>query len=159
MLGFLIKLLVSHFLQSVLAAEVCTALLVEAHELDPSVIAQVQNVLDLLNAAVLQLGDVNHAVVTGSNLNECADGQDADDLAVVQLANLGDEADVVDHLLGSVSSSGVDSGDEDGAIVLDVNLGAGVSADLLNGLAAGTDNLADLVHRNLQHGAQRYRAA
>ena len=97
-------ILLVHFLQSVLAGEVCTALLVEAHELDPSHVAQVQNVFDLFHAAVLQLGDVNHAVVAGSDLNECADGQDADNLAVVQLANLGNEADVVDDLLGSVSS-------------------------------------------------------
>ena len=36
-----------------------------------------------------------------SDLDERADGQDADDLAVVQLADLGDKADVVHHLLGA----------------------------------------------------------
>ena len=99
-----------HFLQGIFAAEVCTTLLIEAHKLNPSHIAQVQHVLNLLNAAVLQLGDVHHSVVTGSNLYECANGQDANYLAVVELANLGNEADVVHHLLGSVSGSGINSG-------------------------------------------------
>ena len=87
--------------------------------------------------------------MAGSNLNECADGQDSYDLAVVQLADFGNEADVVNDLLSSVSSSGVNSGDEDGAIILDVNLGTGVSADLLDGLAAGTDDLADLDRKSV----------
>ena len=40
-------------------------------------------------------------------------------------------------------------GNVDGAVVLDVDLGAGVGTDLLDHLAAGADDLADLVHVDL----------
>ena len=86
-----------------------------------------------------------------SDLDERADRQDADDLAVVQGADLGDEADVVDHLLGGVARSGIDRSDEDVAVVVDVDLGAGVGTDLLDGLAAGADDLTDLLNGDL-HG-------
>ena len=88
---------------------------------------------------------MHHAVVTRSDLDERADREDADDLAVVQRADLGNEADVVDHLLGSVARCTVDRSDEDVAVVVDVDLCAGIGADLLDGLAAGADDLADLV--------------
>ena len=47
-----LELLFSHFLQSVAAGEVCTALLIEAHELDPGHVAQVQNVLTSITSSV-----------------------------------------------------------------------------------------------------------
>ena len=147
----LLLLGLSDLLQGILAAEVRAALLIEAHELDPRHVADIQNVLDLFNAAVFKLGDVDHAVVARGDLNERADRQDADDLAVVQGADLGDEADVVDHLLGGVARSGIDRSDEDVAVVVDVDLGAGVGADLLDGLAAGADDLTDLLDGDL-HG-------
>ena len=139
----LLLLGLSDLLQGILAAEVRAALLIEAHELDPRHVADVQNVLDLFDAAVFELGDVDHAVVARSDLDERADRQDADDLAVVQGADLGDEADVVDHLLGGVARSGIDGGNKDIAFVIDVDLGAGVGTDLLDGLAVSLERRAD----------------
>ena len=59
---------------------------IEAHELDPRHVADVQNVLDLFDAAVFELGDVDHAVVARGNLNERADRQDADNLAIIPVS-------------------------------------------------------------------------
>ena len=100
---------------------------------------------------VLELGDVDHAVLAGSELHECADGQDADDLAVIQLADLGNEADVVDHLLGHIAGGCVGRSNVDRAVVVNVDLRAGLSNNLLDHGAALADDLADLVHVDL-HG-------
>ena len=94
---------------------------------------------------------MDHAVLAGSQLDKRADGQDADDLAVVQLADLRHEADIVDHLLGGVAGGGVGRRDVDGAVVVDVDLCAGFCHDLLDHGAALADDLADLVHVDL-HG-------
>ena len=84
-------------------------------------------------------------VLARSQLDERADGQDADDLAVVQLADLRHEADILDHLLGGAHRFVIDRGDEDGAVILNIDLGAGIGANLLDGLAAGADDLTDLL--------------
>ena len=68
------------------------------------------HVLDLLHAALGQLRDVDHAVLTGGQLHEGTEVQDADDLAVIQHPDLGDEDDGVDHLLGDVAAGGDVSG-------------------------------------------------
>ena len=89
--------------------------------------------------------------MTRGDLDERADRQNTDDLAVVQRAHLGDKADIVDHLLCGIACCGINCGDEYIAVVVDIDLCAGIRADLLNGLAAGADNLANLIHGNL-HG-------
>ena len=96
-----------------------------------------------------QLGDVDHTVLAGGQLHKRAELEDAHHLAVVQLPHLGHEDDGLDGLLGGVAGGLVHTGDIDRAVVLDVDLGAGVGADLLDDLAAGADDLADLVHVDL----------
>lgn len=101
-------------------------------------IAQLQDVFHLVHPVVFQLGDVDHPIVARGDFHKGANGQDADHLAIIELAHLGDEANVVHHLFGGIGSGGVHSGDEDGAVVVDVDFGAGVCADFLDGLAAGS---------------------
>ena len=75
---------------------------------------------------------MDHAVLAGGQLHKGAELEDADHLAVVQAAHLGDEDDGLDHLLGGVAAGGVGGGDVDGAVVLNVDLGAGLVGDLLD---------------------------
>src|SRR5699024_9724236 len=93
------------------------------------------------------------AVLARGQLDEGADGDDADDLAVVEVADFGLEDDVLDGLARGAAGLDVLGGDVDVAGVLDVDLAAGVGADLLDDLAAGADDLADLVrvYRRLDH--------
>ena len=53
--------------------------------------------------------------------------------------------------LAASQAGGVGGGDVDGAVVLDVDLGAGLGGDLLDDGAALADDLADLVGVDL-HG-------
>lgn len=48
------------------------ALLADLDDLDFDDIADGEDILDLLDAMICHLGDVDHAVLTGSELDECA---------------------------------------------------------------------------------------
>ena len=116
--------------QGVLAGDVPAALLVDAGELDPGLVADVQHVLDLLGALELQVLDVAHGVLAGNQLDEGAEvGDDALDFAVIQSADFGLKDDVLDGLAGGAAGLDVGGGDEDGAVVVDVDLAAGVGGD------------------------------
>lgn len=68
--------------ESVLAGQVNSALLVDFHYLNDYLVAYGNNILNLLNTAVLKLGNVNHAVLAGSNFNKCAEVHDTNYLAL-----------------------------------------------------------------------------
>jgi len=138
-------------LNSVLFGEVHSALLVNAEELDLDNVAFADNVLNLLNAEVFELGDVNHTFLTGSKFNESSDRNDLCNLTLVDSADLGLEYDALDDLLSSESAVAVDRGDEYATVVLDIDLSAGISDDLLNNLTARTDNFSDLIGMDV-HG-------
>ena len=92
-----------------------------------------------------QLGDVHKTVLTGSQLHEGTEGHQAHHAAVVQLAHLGDEHDVIDALLGGITGGGIRRGDVDGAVIVNVDLGAGIGHDLLDDGAALADDVPDVV--------------
>ena len=60
---------------------------------------------------------------------------DAHDLPVIDLADLGLDRDLADHLLGSFRGLHVRRGDDDLAAFLDVDLGFSRGDDLLDDLA------------------------
>ena len=125
------------------------ALLVDLEDLDADLVADVEHVLDLVDASLGDAGDVEQAVLAGKQLDEGAEGLDAHDAAGVLLAGLGNLDDGLDALGGLVART-VDAGDEDGAVLLDVDRGARVLLDAADDLAAGADDVADLVRRDLQ---------
>ena len=131
------------------AIEADLALLVDLKDADLDLVADVEDILDLVDAALGNARDVEQAVLAGQQLNEGAEGLDADDAAGVLLAHLGNLDDGLDALGGGVARA-VRAGDEDGAVLLDVDRGAGVLLDAANDLAAGADDLTDLVGRNLE---------
>ena len=131
--------------------EVHPALFVDVGDFHPHHVADVHHVLHLFHPALSQLGDVDHAVLAGGQFHKGAEVQDANHFAVVQHSHLGDKDDGVNHFLGRVTAGGIFRGDIDGTVVLNVDLGAGLSGDLLDHLAAGADDFPDLIGVNL-HG-------
>lgn len=88
-----------------------------------------EHVLDLLGALELKILDLDETVLARSQLDPCAElAADVGDFAVVQLADLRLEDDVLDGLARGAAGLDVLGGDEDGAVVLDVDLAAGVGA-------------------------------
>ena len=72
-------------------------------------------------------------VLAGSQLHEGTEGHQAHHAAVVQLADLGDEHDIVDALLGGVAGREASGAAMDECqIIVNVDLGAGIGHDLLD---------------------------
>src|SRR6185369_286426 len=127
------------------------AALVEAQELDLDLVAFLDHVGDLLHPARRQLADMHEAVLGAEEIHEGAEVHHLHDGAFIDGADLrlgGDRLDPVDRRLHGIAVGG---GDLDGAVVRDVDLGAGLLHDLADHLAARADHLADLVDGNLQN--------
>src|SRR5438309_6711649 len=110
-------------LVDLLHAELDLAAIVEAEDLDLDRVADVDDVGDLADALRRKLADVDEAVLGAEEVHEGTEVDDLDDLAVVDDAELrlgDDAADPVDRLLRRL---GVDRGDLDRAVVVDVDLG------------------------------------
>src|SRR5690606_35892835 len=129
------------------------ALLVDFQHLDLDHVAFAELVGDLLHALSGDLRDVHQAVLARQDGHERTEVHDLGDLALVDPARLDVRGDLLDALLGGIGGGGVDRGDDDGAVVLDVDLGPGLLGDGLDGRATLADHLADLVRVDL-HGQQ-----
>src|SRR5690606_15842455 len=124
-------------------------LLVHFQHLDLHGVAFLELVGDLLDALVGNLRDVHQAVLAGGDGDEGAEVHDLGDAALVNAARLDVRGDLLDAGLGGLGSGGVHRGDDDGAVILDVDLGAGFLGDGLDGGATLADHLADLVRMDL----------
>ena len=105
----------------------------------------------LLHAVRRELADVDEAVLGAEEVHEGAEVHHLDHGALVDRGRLrigGDRLDPVDRRLDRLAVGG---GDLHRAVVLDVDLGAGLLDDLADHLAAGADHFADLVGRDLEH--------
>ena len=89
-------------------------------------------------------------VLAGGQVDEGAEGLDVHHGAQIHLAHLDLLHDAVDDPLGLGRRRLVGGGDGHGAVVLDVDLHAGLGNDAVDGLAAGTDDVADLVGVDLE---------
>ncbi|MNX73713.1 hypothetical protein D3C86_1051220 [compost metagenome] len=92
---------------------------------------------------------MDQAVLGAEEVHEGAEVDDLHDLAGVDHAQLGFRGDGLDPGLGGVDLLLVVGGDLDGAVIADVDLGAGLLDDLADHLAARTDHFTDLVDRDL----------
>src|SRR5436190_2765815 len=117
---------------------------VDLEDLDLDLLALAQGVANVLDALVPDLRDVDEAVLAAHEVHEGAEIDDVDDLAVVDLADLGLLDDPGDPLAGRLDLRKVGRRDLDHALVVDVDLGAGLRDDLADHLAAGADDVADL---------------
>src|SRR5690606_10876831 len=127
------------------------AALVEAHQLDPHLVAFLDDIGGLLDALRRELRDVDEAVLGAEEVDEGAEVGGLDDRTLVDLADFRLGNDGVDPLLRRFDLLGVGRSDLDRAVILDVDLRTGLFDDLADHLAAGADHVADLVGRNVHH--------
>ena len=125
------------------------AVALDGEHLDEDLIALAEFVLDFLDAMLGDLGDVQQAVGAGEDLDEGAELSETHDLAEVGLADLGHGGEIADHLDGLGETLGVRGGDVHAAGVVDIDLDAGGVDDAADDLAARTDEIANLVGRDL----------
>src|SRR5262245_42908526 len=136
--------------QRFLAREPDLARLVDLEHLHIDHVALPDHVGDLPHALVGELRDVHQAVGAGHDLDERAEVDHLPYRAAIDLADLrlrGETADPVDRALHGRTVGG---GDEDGAVVLDIDLAARLFHDAADGLAPRTDEITDAVRLDAQ---------
>src|SRR5580704_13132957 len=94
--------------------------------------------------------DVQEAVGAGEEFDEGAEFRKTNDFAEVGLADFGGGGDVANHLQGRIAAGAAGRENVDRAVFEDVDFDASGFDDGLDLLAAWTDEVADLVLRNLQ---------
>src|SRR5215831_13433522 len=132
------------------------AAVVDLADLNLDLVTDVDHVVDVLDppAAVqfADLGDVQQTVLAGQQRQERAERGRLHHGAEEPLTDLGNVrvGDRVDRRPGRLRGRAVGGADVDRAVVLDRDLGAGIVLNRVDHLALRADDLADLVHRNLQ---------
>src|SRR5262249_547183 len=138
-----------------LPAEPDLAVRIDLDDLDRHRVALGQHVGHRADAILGDLRDVQQSLRPGHDLDERAELLDALDLADVDPVELGlatDVLDDLDRLLGGIARR---REDRHLAVVLDVDLCAGLLLDAADDLAAGTDDLADLFGPDLDRDDPR----
>src|SRR6201987_3180015 len=137
------------------------AAVVDLADLDLDLVADVHHFVDVLDSlAAVQLTDlrdVQQAVLAGQQRDERAERGRLHHRAEEPLADLGHVrvGDRVDRGPRRLGRRAVGGPDVDGAVVLDGDLGARVVLDRVDYLALRADDLADLVHRDLDRDDPR----
>ena len=126
------------------------AALVEAEEFHLHLVAFLDDVGGLLHAARRQLADMNETVLGAEEVHEGAEIHDLDDGALIDVADFGLRGDRLDPVDRGLDRLAIGRRHLHGAVVLDVDLGAGLLDDLPDHLAAGADHFADLVGGDLE---------
>ena len=91
---------------------------------------------------------MDHSLLAGCKLEECAELLDADNGSVEDLAFFEIRHDHLDHALRFRHTLRIVSADGDTAVVLDIDLYAGALDDLIDGLASLADHITDLLGIN-----------
>ena len=112
-------------------------------------VAQRQDIFDMLDAVRGDLGDVDHALFAGSELYECAELLDTDDDAVEDLSFFKFGRDDLDHALGFIHALLLTAADRNAAVIIDIDLDACALDDLIDSLAALADDITDLLRIDL----------
>src|SRR5438105_3336220 len=138
------------FLKHGLSREIDPSLAIDLRHLDVDLVADIDRVLHPFHPILGQLADVHQAILVRHDLDEGAEGHDADHLALVILAHLDLTGQVANDLLRFGRRHAVHRPDHDSTVILDVDAGhARVFDDLADHLAAGTDHFPDLVGMDL----------
>ncbi len=128
----------------VLHGQVDAAHLVDLKDLDVYFVADLQLVFDLLDAALGDLGDMHAAFLAGHQLHERAARDDGHDAALEDLAGFDVVHDALDDADRFLDHGHIGAGHRDGAVILDIDLHAGILDDLVDDLALLADDVADL---------------
>src|SRR5690348_1211742 len=138
-----------------LARQVDATLAIDLGHDDHDLVADRYDVLDRGHVVVGELADAHQAFLAGQDLDESAEAHDPGDLAEIQTADLNLAGDAFDHVDRSLGLLAVDGSDLDGAVVLDVDLGAGVFLDLADRGTTLADDVADLLRVDLDRDDAR----
>src|SRR5262249_55913689 len=122
----------------------------DAQDLHQHLIALFELVADFADAVLGDLADVQEAIGSGDDLHEGAELGDSNDFAQIRLADFRHRGQVVDHLNGFLRGRTVARSHVDLAGVVHVDLHASLVDDAADHLAARADQVANLVHRDLQ---------
>ena len=125
-------------------------LLINLNNLDEHDIADVDDVRDLFDALIGKFGDMNHTVFAGSKVDGCAKLtfvvlHDLGDFAFIHVADFDVAADILDDGASLADCNVVARCDEDHTLVVDIDFHAGIFDDLVDGLSARADDVADLI--------------
>src|SRR6266852_6316932 len=115
-----------------------------------NLVAELQLIANVADAMLGDFADVQEAVGAGEKLDEGAKLGEANDFAEIGLADFGAGGDVADHRESGIAAGSAGGEDVHGAVFEDVDLDAGGFDDGANFLAARTDEVANLVLRDLQ---------
>src|SRR5579863_4061712 len=138
------------------ARQVQPPLAIDFGDFNGDLVADVDHVFHALDALRRQLADVHETFLTGKDLHECTDRDNARDGSDVGFADDHLFGEILDDLFGFVAGLAVQRGDVDGSVVLDVDLRhAGIGDDLVDHLAAGADHVFDLGGIDLHHDHAR----
>ena len=113
-------------------------------------IALVQFVANIFDAMFGDLADVQQPVRSGEDFDERAEIRESNDFAKICLTNLRRRRNVADDLQRLAHCGLIAGGNIHPAGIFDVDLDAGLLNDSTNHLPAGTDEVANLVDRDLQ---------
>src|SRR5579859_247540 len=145
--GFLLFL--PGFLDESLAREADLVAL-DRQDFYEDLVAEFQLITNVADAVFGDFADVEEAVGAGEELDECAKLRQANDFAEIGFADFGGGGDVADHLQGRIAAGAAGGEDMHGTVFEDIDFDAGGLDNGLDFLAARTDEVADLVLRNLQ---------
>src|ERR1051326_3653292 len=147
-LGALLQLLALLFEDGAAAQLDLVAL--EGKNLDQDLVAFLQFVANIANAVFGYFADVEETVSARKDLDKGAEIHEADDLTQVGLAHFGGSSEIRDNLDSLVRGRLVGGRNVDGSVVLDIDFDSGLLDDAANDFAAGSDDVADLIGRDLQ---------
>lgn len=126
-------------------AQVDTTHLIDLDYLYSNFIADVDNILYLRYALVRKLGNMNHTIFVRSQLYECTKIHDTDNGTCQNLTRLDVGHDALDDGNCLVDHCLIGAAYSYAAIVLDIDLNAGLLDDLIDYLALFADYIADLL--------------
>src|SRR5205814_1822757 len=136
--------------------ETQTTALVAIEQLDRDAITLLHDILGLLGASVLELGDVDEAFGAGHDLDKRAERGRALDCAFVRLANHRLRGERLNHLTRSLHRLAPDRGDRYQPGIIDCDLSASLLLDTADRLPLRSDQIADLLRIDVhRHDARR----
>src|SRR6185295_5629420 len=105
----------------------------------------------LVDSLLSELADVNEAIFGAVEIHEGAEVNCLHDRTVINHADLGIGSKRFDPFDRGINRLGLGRSNFYGAVILDIDLGAGFLDDFADHLSAGADHVADLVDRYLDH--------
>lgn len=116
---------------------------IDSEDFNENLFAFFEDIGDVIDVSVGEFGDMDHAVGAGEDFDESAEVHNFFDGTEVDVPDFSLAGDTVDHVDSFLQADAVVCGDLDGAVVLDIDLCAGGSADVSDRFSACADDFAN----------------